>query len=402
MKMLLKQLIESPITSSKLLVCDPFRELDQEELVMEVIGLANADVEGPRNILFGVNAGSVEGGRIVGITDGAMADLKLAHRTISELIDPALHLALIYDRINGKLVGALEIDGCDDKPYIVAKNHSERLRRGQCWTRNGRDLRAAQPGDLAVIKTSAPKSKPASEDRAVMAGKPPPISVGFNGEPDCELLELAIPDSSDPPFSVDEVQAKESMDLTKTIKEKIGTVTTRLLGLGGKSKQENETDGGKHVADTQVDEFDEAESVLADANNHYFFEEKALRLNLSVCNKGAEAIENVSIKLGFPRPTDFDVVDRLYASPFDKRSQHQARTLGYPDVDRRDDAIFVRGQIGTLAPDSPTQAFDCELRLAVGPRMHRKKLAIVYTLRGENKQTLGAGRLKIKFRNSAA
>jgi hypothetical protein len=47
MKMLLKQLIESPMNSSKLLVCDPFRQLDPEELVTEVIGLANADVDAP-------------------------------------------------------------------------------------------------------------------------------------------------------------------------------------------------------------------------------------------------------------------------------------------------------------------------------------------------------------------
>ena len=138
--MLLKQLIESPMTSSKLLVCDPFREHDQEELVKEVIGLANADVVGPRNILFGVNAGALDGGRIVGIPDNAMADLKKAHRIISALIDPVLHLAFIYDRINGKLVGTLEIDGCDDRPYIVGQNYSENLTRGQCWSRRNREL----------------------------------------------------------------------------------------------------------------------------------------------------------------------------------------------------------------------------------------------------------------------
>ena len=37
--MLLKQLLQQPKNSSKMLVCDPFREQDQEELVKEVIGL---------------------------------------------------------------------------------------------------------------------------------------------------------------------------------------------------------------------------------------------------------------------------------------------------------------------------------------------------------------------------
>ena len=389
--MLLKQLIESPMTSSKMLVCDPFREHDQEELVKEVIGLANANVDGPRNILFGINAAALDGGGIVGITESAMADLKMAHRILSALIEPVLHLAFIYDRINGKLVGTLEIDGCDDRPYIVGQNFSEKLSRGQCWIREDRELRAIQPADLARTNTPEPAEKPAKK------GKPPPIAVGFNDEPDCVLLEMPIPDTSDPPFAEKECQVKESSNLGKTIKEKIGTVTTRILRLKGSRKNEPADETDEHDRDTQIDESDGSETVLADANNHYFFEEKALRLNLCVCNEGSESIENVSIKLGFPRVPDFDVVDRLYISPFDKRSPHEVKNLGYPNVEHCDDAIMVRSSLDTLAPDSPKQAFKCELRLAVGPRMQGKKLAIIYRLRGEDKQSLGKGRLKIKF-----
>ena len=65
--MLLQQLIQKPIASSKLVVCDPFRMPEPAELVKEVIGLANADVDGPRYILFGINPGGMEGSKIVGI-----------------------------------------------------------------------------------------------------------------------------------------------------------------------------------------------------------------------------------------------------------------------------------------------------------------------------------------------
>jgi len=380
------------MTSSRLLVCDPFREHDQEELVKEVIGLANADVDGPRNILFGINVGALDGGGIVGITESAMDELKKAHRTISALIEPVLHLAFIYDRINGKLVGALEIDGCDDKPYIVGRNFSEQLTRGQCWIREDREIRAVEPAELArPVVTTEPAKKPAK------MGKPPPLAVGFNEEPDCRLLEMAIPDMSDPPFVEEKCQVEPPLDLRKTIKEKIGTVTTRILRIGGMHKQNLKSDTDDGGTDKQIDEFDGTETVLADANNHYYFEEKALRMNVSVCNMGSEGIENVSIKLGFPRIPGFDVVDRLHTSPFDKRPQHEIKKLGYPAVERRDKAIMVRGTLGQLAPNSPKQAFKCELRLAVRPEMRGKKIAVLYTLRGTEKQTLGKGRLKIKF-----
>jgi hypothetical protein len=228
-------------------------------------------------------------------------------------------------------------------------------------------------------------------------GKPTPIAVGFNDEPGCRLLEMAIPDSSDPPFAEEKRQGKQSLDLKKTIKEKIGTVTTRILRMGSAHKQGGTEKVEKHGTDTQNDVIDGTETVLADANDHYFFEEKALRLNLCVRNMGSESVENVSIKLGFPRIPGFDVVDRLHTSPFDKRPEHVVKNLGYPDVERRDDSILVRGSIDRLAPDSPQQVFRCELRLAVRPRMQGKKIAILYTLRGPDKRSLGKGRLKIKF-----
>ena len=389
MMMLLKQLIESPITSSKLVVCDPFREPDQEELVKEVIGLANAAVDGPRNILFGINAGALDGGGIVGIAESAMAELKKAHRELSALIEPVLHLAFIFDRINGKLVGALEIDGCDDRPYIIGKNFSENLSRGQCWIREGRDLRAVQPADVSKPSEPIPVEKP------TVSAKPPRLIVGLNEEPDCVLLEMSIPDASEPPFATEETQVNKANDLKKTIREKIGTVTTRILRLGGASKREP-------AAESEDSESDEAQTVLSDANNHYYFEEKALKLNICICNKGSERVENVSIKLGFPRLPDFDVVDRLYVSPFDKRSAQEIRNLGYPQVEHRDRGVFVRSSIDLLTPDSPKQAFKCDLRLAVGPRMRRKKVAILYTLYGPDKQRIGKGRLKIKFGNVRA
>ena len=91
---------------------DPFQAFDRENLVKEVVGLANAQLEGPRHILFGVNPGGMNG-NIVGIPNDAIGDLKRAHRLISSLVEPLLDLAFIFDCINGKLVGALEIDGCE-------------------------------------------------------------------------------------------------------------------------------------------------------------------------------------------------------------------------------------------------------------------------------------------------
>jgi hypothetical protein len=394
--MLLRQLLESPISSSKLLVYDPFRKLDQEELVKEVIGLANADVDCPRNILFGINAGTIEGSGIVGIAESAMADLKKAHRLLSALIEPVLHLAFIYDRINGKLVGTLEIDGCDEGPFVVGQDFSENLSRGQCWIREGRQIRVVDPTDLAQFSRYEAAKQP------TMATEKPVITVGFNDDLDCELLEMPVPDTSDPPFAQDKRKIKQRLNLKKEIKDNVSTVTPQISHLVLAPNHDPVAESDEYDTDTQTDLFRETGVLVDNAENYYYLEEKALKLNLIVCNKGNEGIEGVSIELGIPQVADFDVADQLYLSPFDKRSSYDVKKQGYPKVVHRDGAIMVSSSLGDLAPDRPVAAFKCELRLAVGPRMTGRKVAILYELRGQNEQSLGNGRLKIKFVKESA
>lgn len=379
--MLLNQLLQQPSTSSKLLVCDPFKEPDKEELVKEVIGLANADVDGPRYILFGINSAAMEGDGTVGIDESAMANLKKAHRLVSALIDPILHLAFIFDRINGKLVGALEIDGCDSGPYVVGQDFSDELSRGRSWIREGRELRAVGVAELAQAKS------PEAEEQSDELFIPPPMLVGFNDQPDCQELEMSIPDTSNPPFAGEKQRVKEPGSLKKAIKDTIETVTTQILRLRA----------GYEPDSSDTAQLRETKTLFADADNHYYYEEKALHLNLIVSNGGEEVVRDLNIELGFPRINDFDLADHLYTSPFDKRSAHEVKNLGYPEVVREKAAIKARSSIGVIAPGSPEPAFRCALRMAVGPGMLGKKIAIHYTLRGQNEQEYGRGRLKIIF-----
>lgn len=371
-----------------MLVCDPFADLDRFDLVTEVIGLANADVEGPRTILFGVNPAAVEGNGIVGISESTAAELKKAHRLVSMLIEPTLDLAFIFDRINGKLVGALEIDGCDFGPYFVGQDWPDSLRRGQCWVRDGRELRRADRSDGSL----APAESPAEVDSRLPEAID--FSVGFNDDPTCDFVELAIPDTSTPPFAEELEDSEESAVITQVLKQTVRTRTTQILRLGQGNVAmmlAQSTDGD----DTGLSEH--AGKILSDARNHYFFEERAVKLDLCIRNNGGDDVEGVSIEFGFPRIPDFEVADRLYVSPFDKRSDTEIRNMGYPAVEVHEDAVYARSPIELLAARATQPALNCPIRLAVKPAMQGRKLAINYTLRGPGNENLGGGRLKVRF-----
>lgn len=354
----------------------------------EVIGLANARVDGPRYILFGVNPGAMEGSKLVGISEGATADLRKAHRHISELIEPVVSLAFIYDRIDGKLVGALEIDDCDEGPFVVGQDYSKELSRGKAWIREGRELREVDIADLARDATPEP-TEVIDESELVDPLAIPIIEVGFNEDPESKFIQLAIPDSSDPPFAKERLDARENRDLRQTIRDKVNTVTTRILKLARGSLGETDPDASTDVVKA-------AQELYSDVDNHYYYEEKALQLNFVVCNKGTHNIRDIQIEFGFPKARDFDIADRIYVNPFDKRSAAEYKNAGYPNVEHREKAIFVRNAIDLLEPGSSVPALGCALRMAVGSAMQNKKLAIMYTLRRMD-QRIGQGRLKIQF-----
>ena len=100
--------------------------------------------------------------------------------------------------------------------------------------------------------------------------------------------------------------------------------------------------------------------------------------------------------MGFPKVEGFDIADRIYLSPFDKRAHAKANNQNYPDVEHRDDGIFVRSTIGALEPNNPVPALRSPLRMAVGPALQNRKIAILYTLYRHD-QSIGEGRLKIQF-----
>ena len=390
--MLLKQMIEPPITSPNLVVFDPFRAFDRDQLIREVIGLANANIEGPRHILFGINPGAIDDSNIVGIPLETIDELKRAHRLIASFVEPGLDLAFIFDRIEGKYIGALEVGGCDFGPYFVAQDLSDTLYRGACWFRRDHELLTVDRAEFLKGNVTATGEIPEVADIS-----PDEISliIGFNNDPTCEFIEVSVPDTSDPPFAdeaTDEADALKSTNLTQASPDESGGKDTQILHVK-KPEESSEIDA--------ADADDVGRKIAAAARKHYFFEERAVKVDLCICNISGIDIHGLQVTLGFPRLPGFDIADRIYTSPFDKRANGHAIQSGYPKVKRQKDAIFVHVNLASLPAGQTQQLLGTSLRLAVGPEAVGKKVALQYVLRTPNGRKLDSGRLKIRLRRRA-
>ncbi len=387
--MLLKQLLEVPHTSSTLVVYDPFKLLDPESLLKEVIGLANADVDGPRNILFGVNPSAIDGNSIVGIDEATVRELKRAHRLVSAHVEPGLDLAFIFDRINGKLVGALEIDGCDFGPYFMSGMLSGDEQRGTCWVRDGHELKAVSRRAVTNGRTpnviAAPEPETLPEEIR--------LSFGFNDDPDCDFIEVDVPDTSDPPFEQPANDSDGSLRFTQTLKTKVSTMTAQVL-----KRAPQEDDQAVAADDTH-----NAGAQIADAvRKHFFLEERAVKVDICVRNDCGVDLRNLTFEVGFPSMPGFDVAHRIYSNPFDKRSEAGREKLDYPDVEFQDDGAIVRAKIVRLPADTTQSVIGTPLRLAVGAEALGRKIAMPYVMRSDDGREIAAGRLKVRLGQAAA
>lgn len=148
---------------------------------------------------------------------------------------------------------------------------------------------------------------------------------------------------------------------------------------------------------TLVDVHDKGTMESAAADDYFFYEEKALKLNLTICNQETEALADVEMSLAFPRLKGFELVDHLYAPPGNDNASAGSDQSDYPAVQKLKKGAVAVVQLGNLAPNISRQVLACPLRLAVGPAMAGKKVAIKYTLQAKNKQNISQGRLKIEF-----
>ncbi len=380
--MLLKKLLQKTSASPNILFRDPFKAIEPEALIKEVIGLANIEFDGPRYIVFGVNKATMEGSGYVGIPADQLARLRKTHRLIFMLVKPLVDLSFIYDELDGRIVGALEIDGCEEPPYVVRRNYSDELVRGRSYIREGREIREITDTELKAMSASAEQSQEWN------------VALGFGEDHECEFLEVEVPDSSNPPSIKIKQEIEKKFDWKQATVEAIGTINTSIFKLmTGRYRRVEEPAENEEEALVLFQEA--AERGAAEADDYYFFEERAVRLQLTLRNEDAADLQDMTLSLTLPKSDGFMVVDRLHPDPNGKLDS--AGAVPYPEVRRIAQGFVVTVNLGTVAANSSRKVFATPLRLAVGRMMNGNKIAVNYSMQASNKEPIKRGRLKMRF-----
>ncbi|MGI9308992.1 MAG: AlbA family DNA-binding domain-containing protein, partial [Gammaproteobacteria bacterium] len=346
-----------------------------------------ASLSGPRYIIFGVEESDDGHFQPVGAPANSAQEIQEYPAIIRQYIEPDIHAEILFGDVGGKFLVALEITNCVDQPYVIKTDVSRNLRRGDCWIAEGGITRPAQRLDLDRMY----RHKASTNESGL-------IKVGINCDPSVNDAILTLPDLSDPPSRQAARVIKKEIDARQTAftgasNEDTGLVRlvrTRLYG----SEKHNDTQG----LDTLIQGYNAVKEDHRDADQHYFFETNALKLNFCIQNNGIGDLEDVVLSLSFPRAREFRIAPQIFAAPDKELTPAESSLMGYPGVKEYKQAVQVKAAVGSIGPGEIVDSFEKALRIACRPALGGKKIAVQYELQASNLPQAQRGKLKIGFR----
>jgi hypothetical protein len=316
---------------------------ERAELLRDLIGLANASVQGPRFLVLGVS--DVVGGKRT--ISGMSAETWNKWRAklsslIGGMVEPPLDVAARTLEINGKVVGVLSLAACADQPYLTSGRAGIDLPPGAGWLRRGTQLYPLLRQDLQrMFEAKLARAVPVVDLKIGFAGKEPRTAIAL---PVLRLERL--------PSAVAAKKLRKILE-AKQDAASVGRTQTRLMRLVHAQVFGVERPYESHSDDSLRMQIDKSKEDYRTADEHYAFEVRAHRLDIVVYNPGSVALDNATIRITLPRVDGTGVAERLYA-PADA----QAPTSGYPRVKTSGRTISIEAEVGSLPAGSTVSVFE--------------------------------------------
>lgn len=357
------------------------------QFLRDVVAMANASVDGNRYIIVGAEIDEQGNKRLTSVNRNDFSGKPSYQSLVSEFIEPPIRLTYRPVSVGGKRVGVFEIGDCQDRPYMMRVDFSEKLRRGDAYIRVGD----------TPIKMGRRILQDMFEKRLRDSVSAERVEIGFPGEIIHKELKIKTIDLAQLPSALASAKLKQLLDIQNSVKNSGSTtVLARLTHarlFGSDSPYESRS------ADDLMAEMAEIEMKHAHDDEHFLFETHAEKLQLVVYNQGDEPIRDASLSLVMPNHDEFFVAGKLPKLP--RNGEYVNRiggdSINYPTVNFNDDTIKISNTLGEISTIAPVNAFEVPLRICVGSALKWRRLGIRYSLFGSNLRTPAKGKLRLQF-----
>ena len=369
-----------------------YKKSQHEDLIKDIMSMANADVENDRYIIIGVNHKSSGDREILNIKERDFIDSAKYQQIIRENIEPGIKLEYFSHKYEGKLLGILKISNCFDQPYTMKKDFGT-LKKGDRFIRKGTHVSRTMRRDLDVII-----EKKIKKDR--FDGK---IQLSFSGYISSQEIELvAISEIKLPSQrAAEKIKSiiKEKKQLAKIKTQNADFTKISSIFELQKRLIENPFRVANPLASIPYEQrtLEELQKNLKEVDQTYhdddcyeFFELNSHKINISILNEGDKYIEDASIQLQIKKIEGLLVAEKVYVEPKnDINSLVNAHvpsyeSMNYPEVNYTESSIVIYQTIGDVKHRLPINAFKVPIRIVFLDQLAGKVVEIKCKLFGKN------------------
>ena len=362
------------------------------QFLRDVLSLANAAVDGPRYIVTGVEFDDAAGRQLRSIPADDFSGRPAYPSLVADFIEPPVRIRYIPLSIDGHRIGIYEIGDCQDKPYMMRVDQSEKLRRGDAYIRV----------DNATIKMGRRQLQELFEKKFREAVSSERIEVGFRGEIMHKELHVPTVNLAHLPSAVEMSKLREMIDLKQNSRASGSTtVLARLMHarlFGADDPYEDRS------AATLIRDMSEIKSKRECHDQHFLFHVHASPVQIVIYNEGDEPVENATLALVMPNHASLHVATRLPSVWSDGQfvDRTEDENSAYPSVSIRNDSIHVSCHPGSIPAGSPVNAFELPLLVCAGSELAGRRIGIRYSLSGKNLRNPVTGTLRLIFGRASA
>jgi hypothetical protein len=357
----------------------PYTKDKNEDLIKDVMSMANADVDGNRHIIIGVKLKSSGERDYLGVKKEDLVDQAIYQQLIRDNIEPDITLEYFPFEFDGKTFGIIRISNCDDKPYMMKKD-CNKLKKGDSFIRKGSHQPPMIRADLNKIIAERIKFSSFSGN----------VNVVFsdNNLTEIDLCAIGnfIPPSVRAAQKIKElIEKKEKLPLSNDsfFLDKIQEMPS-LLSL---------VPYGNRNLKTLKDNLENVNKTYKNDDDYEFFELSSHKISLNIINQGDRYIEDASIYMEFEIAEGLFVAKEIYSEPepsiiptpqLDRISEHKYLNERYPKVEYNDSSILISSYIGNIKHKMETLAFKEPVRIVLGNELIGQALKVNYRLYGKN------------------
>lgn len=357
------------------------------DFLRDIIALANAPVEGQRYIIVGAEI-DAKGRKLLREVDREDFTGNPSYQSLAnEFIEPLVRIKYQPVMVDGKRIGVYEIGDCQDRPYMMRVDHSERLRRGDAYTRA--NDRAVKMGRRQLQSLFEQKFRESVSDAS--------IEIGFPGEIIHKDRKIAVCDLAQLPSAVATAKLKQLIDIKSDMKSSgSSTMVARLTHarlFGTDSPYEDRS------PDELAAEMRQIRQRYRNQDEHYLFEQHSQQLQFVIYNQGDEIIRDASLSLVMPNHAAFYVASQLPKILKGDRfvDRTPAEQAEYPSVALSDDSVQVSSKLGDIESGELMEIFTTPLRVCVGTDLSSRRLGVQYSLFAKNLRAPARGKLRLLF-----